>query len=242
MPTGPAVVLTREPEDNQELITALEKNGVSIREIPCLATRYLQPKLPAGPFAAICFTSRRGVRGLINIDHYKKLLSENNQAIIGAVGKATASELLKAGIETKLVANPAMGKILAQLLTSMLPKKSKLAVVRGNLVTGELDRIISQAGHTIIDITVYENLEPKIPNHEPFEVAAVFVTSPSAARRLLGKNPWLKTKRFFCIGSTTACALTSLGIESPRELGIDFDNWVSALTRAYQMAAKPEEQ
>ncbi len=64
---GPAVVLTRQHEDNQELAAALTARGVVVREIPCLATRYLSPKEPntKNPDAVV-FTSRHGVRGFFN--------------------------------------------------------------------------------------------------------------------------------------------------------------------------------
>ncbi|RME22687.1 MAG: hypothetical protein D6806_12555, partial [Deltaproteobacteria bacterium] len=73
-------------------------------------------------------------------------------------------------------------------------------------------RVLEDAGHTVKALQVYRNVEPEIPELEEFGVDAVFVASPSAARRLLGKNPWMARALFFTIGKTTGEAVRGLGV------------------------------
>jgi uroporphyrinogen-III synthase len=67
-------------------------------------------------------------------------------------------------------------------------------------------------------------------------VAAVFVASPSAAKRLVDKNPWIKGAHYCAIGSTTAEALKNLGVGSIEEVGAELEMQVEALCQAHQRA------
>ncbi len=240
---GPAVVLTREPEDNLQLKDELAARGVPVREIPCLATRFIRPEhLPHETPSAVTFSSRRGVRACSQLDLLSELIPGDSRTIVGAVGPATAASLSEAGIKVDLVANPPEGRELARLLVAKLKNGSRVTLVRGNLRAGEMDTILSQAGMLLDPLIVYENIEPDIPVCEPFPVAGVFVASPSAARRLLEKNPWMKKNSFFAIGSTTARQLSDLGIERVGVLGAGFDNWLEALHEAHLQAVAEEEE
>jgi uroporphyrinogen-III synthase len=245
LPSGPAVVLTREAEDNHEIKAALEAQEVVVVEIPCIATKYqLATKLPGIDFDAVAFTSRRGVRGMLQQDLVSSILGDNpdRPPIIGVVGEATADELQKADIQPKIVASMPQGKILAEELCNILPPKSKVAIVRGNLNIGGFDQVIKQAGHELVTIEVYQNITPKIPIFQPFQVAAVFVASPSAARRLIERNAWFIDCPFFAIGPTTAKRLVEHGVVKVTELNTDQKGWIDALYHAYHQAKKPAEE
>ncbi|HUU02123.1 MAG TPA: uroporphyrinogen-III synthase [Myxococcota bacterium] len=240
---GPAVVLTREPEDNRRLKEALAARGVPVREIPCLATRFIRPdRLPSEPPAAVTFSSRRGVRACRRLDLLNELIPAELNVIVGAVGPATASELAAAGITVDLLAEPPEGRELARLLVAKLTSGSRVTLVGGNLRAGGMDTILAQAGMNLEPVIVYENIEPDVPACQPFRVAGVFVASPSAARRLLEKNPWMNKNRFFTIGSTTSRQLAERGIESIDVLGAGFDNWLEALHQAYLQAVAEEKE
>ncbi len=240
---GPAVVLTREPEDNRRLKEALAARGVPVREIPCLATRFIRPeRLPRETPAAVTFSSRRGVRACRLLDLLNELIPSESNVIVGAVGPATAAELAAAGIGVDLVADPPEGRELARLLIARLTNSSRVTVVRGNLRAGSMDALLTGAGMRLDPVIVYENIEPDIPACQPFRVAGVFVASPSAARRLLEKNPWMRKNSFFAIGSTTARQLADQGIERIGELGAGFNHWLEALHEAYLQAVAKEKE
>jgi uroporphyrinogen-III synthase len=264
--TGPAVVLTRQHEDNQELAAALAARGVVVREIPCLATRYLSPQQPItnNPDAMV-FTSRHGVRGFFQQERAGScclaspggarirsaqpsrtpaggpLLGITQHALIAAVGKATAKEIQSCGLAVDLIADPPEGAVLANLLKKALPAGSRLLMVRGNLRASEIDTILKNAGYQLEDLIVYENVDVPIPTLQPFPVAAVFIASPSAAKRLLAAHPWMRDARMFTIGRTTAQDLKRLGAVNIEEIGTDPHQWIEVLVRAYQEAANPME-
>ena len=236
LPSGPVVVLTREREDNLPLALELASRGVPVLEIPCLATRYLDPaELPAAP-AAVAFTSRRGVRGLLRLPLYARLLSGEPAPLVCAVGGATADALSECGFPAGVVAEPPSGESLAEALAARLPNAARVALVRGNLRAGGMDEALERAGFVLLPVVVYENLAPDIPAMAACPVAAVFAASPSAGRRLLGANPWLRKASFVAIGATTEKALRGLGVLSVKTAGPDPRAWVKALCAAYQAA------
>jgi uroporphyrinogen-III synthase len=241
MPSGPVVVLTRESQDNLELAKALLERGVLVREIPCISTRYITPKrLPEAQVDVVTFSSRRGVRGVLEGNLVERLIPEENRPLVAAVGMATARELESAGIRVDLVADPPKGVELARIIMKEIEPPASIAVVRGDLRAGGMDAALEEAGFWIEPVIVYENPGPDIPRLEPSPVAAVFVASPSAARRLVDKNPWIKGAHFCAIGSTTAAALEDLGVGSIQEVGTEMDAQVEALCRAHHRAVESE--
>jgi uroporphyrinogen-III synthase len=238
LPSGPAVVLTREREDNLALATALRERGVPVIELPCIATRYLdEVELPDG-MDAVAFTSRRGVKGFLRMEAGPFTDAESSIAVplVAAVGGATAQALRDAGIAVDLVADPPNGETLAELLRARLRPGSRVALIRGNLRAGEMDSLLAAAGLELHPVEVYENVDCDIPALDRREIAGVLVASPSACRRLLSKNPWLKEASFLCVGRTTAAALAEHGVRSIREIGLDLDGWVDALSKAHRLA------
>ncbi len=232
-PSGKKVVLTREPEDNRELARTLHQRGVEVLEIPCLITELVRPeRLPAEPAGAAAFTSRRAVRGVYQQGLWEKLVPAGApRPLVGAVGEATAGELRRVGVEADLVAVPAEGKVLAGMMLERLKPRSSVLLPRGNLRAGQLDRMLAEAGHILFPLVVYRNSEPRLPALDPFS-AVVFVASPSAARRLLARYPWMAGAAFFTIGATTAAALAALGVDRIERMGVNPHGWVETLWRA----------
>ena len=238
MPSGPVVVLTRESEDNLELAKALLERGVLVREIPCISTRFIMPKMPQAQIDVVTCSSRRGVRSVVKQDLVAFLLPEKNRPLVAAVGPATKEELESAGIRVDLVADPPKGTVLARLIMKEVEPPASIAVVRGDLRAGGMDEALEKAGFWIEPLIVYENVGPDIPRLEPSPVAAVFVASPSAAKRLVDKNPWIKGAHYCAIGPTTAAALEELGVGSIEEVGTEIDMQVDALCEAYRRAVE----
>jgi len=238
LPTRPAVVLTRETEDNEPLALALKKRGASVMEIPCIKTAYVTPEcVPKRNFDVFVFSSRRAVRGM----KQARLLHMIKDSMVAAVGKATADELAAHGIRADIVAQPPEGSVLAPMIIDQTDPEASVAVVRGNMRAGGLDSILLEAKYKIVPLIFYENIAPVIAEYGEFPVAAVFVASPSAARRLYRHNGWMIKHPVFVIGSTTKEAVEKLGVESVTVMGAGFDSWVELLYDAYVHASGPEE-
>lgn len=226
LPSRPAVVLTRSREDNRALADALRARGACVVELPCLRIEYLRPA-PPEPARVAVFSSRHGVRGWQECG-----LSLPAGCSRAAVGPATAAALAAAGLPARWIADPPEGAALARLLCEDLARGARVLLVQGNLRAGKLEPPLRQAGFELATVEVYRNLEAPLPSTPRFPVAMVFCASPSAARRLLEAQPWLRTCRFACIGQTTAAALSELGVTEPLKLGATFDNWLETLARA----------
>ncbi len=230
--TGPLVVLTREPGDNESLARQLEALGVASRQVPCLATELVRPPAwPRPPFSALTFSSRRGVRGVVEQRLWPQLQRLAPRALVAAVGPATARALEEAGIAVSLVAASGDGAGLGRQLAELLPAASRVLAVGGNLQAGGLDRVLGEAGHRLERLQVYRNIEPPIPRLEPFALAGVFVASPSAAGRLLDRNPWMRAATFFTIGDTTRRALEERGVADIVTIGADSRRWAVLMAR-----------
>ncbi len=234
---GPVVVLTRAPEDNAAVASALRARGVEVREIPCVSFQYLDPGPLPHPVGAVAFTSRRGVRGLARLEHGLEWLER--ASAVAAVGPGTARELEAMGIEVGIVADPPEGRVLAGEISERLPWDLPLSCVAGDLTSARgLEATLTEMGRAFTKVTVYRNLAPHVPALPRFPVAGVLVASPSAARRLLGAMPWMAEARFVSLGPTTSDALSQFGVGSvvqvdAREPG----SWVQALLDAHREAS-----
>ncbi len=206
------VLLTREPEDNLALARELRSRGVVVREIPCLKTHWIYPAEEPDPPAAIAFASRRSVQGFWKAALHERLRIHELQPMIAAVGERTAAMLRKHGVEPDLVATPPTGGSLAQALHEKLAPGVRILLPRGMLGGGEAETALTRLGRPHQAVVVYENRAPDLPDLTPFEAAAVFVTAPSTAQRLLERFPWLRDSSFLPIGPTTRVALQKLEV------------------------------
>jgi uroporphyrinogen-III synthase len=224
MPPHPAVVLTRERPDNAPLAAALERRGVPVVQIPCTSTRYVDPDpaeveaLPdPGRVGALAFTSRRGVEGWVrwvqgaSRDAWPRRL-DARRVTVAAVGRRTAAALAAARMSADVVADPPRGVVMARQLAAHLEAPAAVVVPGGRMRVREGDALLARRGFDVRGIVVYVNEEPPIEPRPRFDVGAVFVASPSAARRLLSAMEWMRGAPFVSIGPTTTDALVSLGV------------------------------
>jgi uroporphyrinogen-III synthase len=218
MPSLPAVVLTRESADNQPLKEILVAQGITVIECPCVETSInaydgavLQHGLQVEDFAAVVFTSRRGVLGMAKV---AERLGRNGQRL-AAVGPATARELQKAtGVAVDLVPNPHTGEALARLLVPQLGPGEKVLWVRGNKSSGTFQTVLQGAGVQWVELVVYTNLPTDVPPLELPVGAAIVFASPSAVRRYFKANRGhLWDTQAVAIGTTTRNALLAAGHE-----------------------------
>ncbi len=233
MSSRPCVVLTREPGDNLPLARALGERGVPVRELPSLQTRFLPATLPLEPVAAVAFASRRAVRGYLQAGLHRAVPQGGERPLVAAVGAATREALLAEGIEVDLVAEPSTGEALAEALHRILEPGAAVLVPRGSLAGGGLEPGLESRGRPCLPLPVYANEAPATEAIPPFDAAVVFVAAPSAAKRVLARAPWLRSRPFLAIGPTTADALRRLGVQRvlgpamtfARQLEILEDTW-----------------
>ena len=235
MSPPPCILLTREAPDNLKLATLLRANGVVVRELPCMETRWWLPRDPPERAEIIAFASSRSVTGFFKAGLMERMCLSQAKTCFAAVGEATAQTLREHCIEPEIIADPPTGAALAEAI-HRFGGDSKVLVVHGNLGKGELHRALIRLGQPVCDVTVYENIEPSLVATDPFPVAAVFVAAPSAAQRLLNHLPWLRQASFLPIGPTTESALRALGVEGFLEQTSSLCEQVNSLTRAWMSA------
>jgi len=213
----PSVVLTREREDNAALARALSERGVRVVEYPCIETHILPYDgssllcgLRVEEFAAVVFSSRRGVTGM----QTAALSLRGPRPLIAAVGAATAAAAaVLAGRAADLVSSDGTGEGLAAELVRVLPAASAVLHVRGSKSTGDVKRVFEASGMQVCEVIVYENTNPRLTALDLDGVAAAVFASPSAARRFFEVNPSARERLVaVAIGPTTEKALRSVGV------------------------------
>jgi len=218
MPALPTVVLTREPADNAALAAHLDGLDVQILDYPCIASRlhpYHAGSLCCGraleEFAALAFSSKRGVQGMAE---GAPRIAESRQ-LLAAVGNRTAKEMEELfGRPADVVANTQTGAGLAEELSAVLSPGAAVLYVSGAQTTGQFEKGMEENGYTVCKLLVYENIQPRL---EPLEglqgrIVGVFA-SPSAVQRFFLVNRRLKSRvHGVAIGPTTARVLASYGL------------------------------
>jgi len=238
--TGPKVVLTREAEDNRELACLLSDRGIPSIEIPCVATRFLNPPTPAGRFDAIAFTSRRAVNALYSTPLRDHLFGKSEtRPLIAAVGKSTARALAEVNLSAGIISDSPSGASLGIAISSRLKSGSHVLLVCGTLTTGTLREALEKHGILLDEIPVYENYEPAIPIISSNETATVFFASPSAARRFIKSNPWALHIPLCAIGETTRLELQRLGAVKVMETGIGIEDQLNTIEKVWQSCINP---
>ncbi len=216
----PTVVLTREAADNAPLAGLLGKRGIRVIQAPCLQIAFVAPSeeevlaLPElNRLDAALFASKNGVGGFFSwLQSQAERRTQDRPRLIGAVGPGTARRLQDVGWPPDVVADPATGANLAERMIPKLGLASRVLVVRGDHSRDSASSKLSELGHTIYPLTVYENREPPKPVvTEKFD--AVLLASPSAAKRFLQANPFAHEKKLLAIGSTTGNWLRSQGLQ-----------------------------
>jgi len=132
---------------------------------------------------------------------------------VAAMGPSTGEALQQHGVTPWIIADPPRAAQLARKLVECLSSDTPVVVVRGNLSLEILPEDLRQAHFSVFPLLVYENYEPAIAALPPFPVLAVVVFSPSAARRLLASNPWMRSAPFVVPGMTSERAVREMGVE-----------------------------
>lgn len=151
---GTTVVLTRAPEDNVALGSALRDLGAAILELPCVRTERLDD--PAAlrdaiarldPEDLLVLTSRAGAEAVAAV-----MPRHGIPCDVAAVGEATAERARSFGMRVSFVASRADGRTLARELT---PPAGDVVLARSDLADPELPLMLRARGARVREVTAY---------------------------------------------------------------------------------------
>jgi uroporphyrinogen III methyltransferase / synthase len=202
------VVLTRQPEDNGALASALRERGAHVIELPCVRTAPLGDR---GDLASILdalrpddllvLTSRAGVDAVT-------ATRSRVPCAVAAVGESTARRAEKRGMRIAFVASRADGRTLGRELP--LPVGTTF-LARSDLADGDLPEILRTRGATVREVAAYRTIAEI--DGDPSELVCaiergpvtIVVASPSAVDALasIGTGA-LRRAAFVAIGPRTA--------------------------------------
>jgi uroporphyrinogen-III synthase len=225
---GKCVVVTRAPEQAQQLKDELERQGAEVLALPTVSfsaaenPEDLDAALRAmDSFDWIVFTSQNAVRYVC--ERMNQLGVQRGRAQVAAVGLATAGTAKEAGFVVTYIAKNQGGEALASELTTKVAGKSVL-LPRSDRAGNALPAMLSAAGAKLTDAVAYRTLTPAEINPEALarvkagDVDVIVFASPSSFHNLCDAIPVAEMKQmsakvnFAAIGPTTSRALLDLGM------------------------------
>ncbi len=229
---GKRVVVTRAPEQAQELITRLAEAGAEVLLLPTLA--FHPPKDPApldqairdlNQFDWILFTSRNAVRFFCERCRALGLEPPSGYTTrpqIAAVGPATAEAAQQQGIRVARVASRFLGAALAEELRSEVAG-AKILLPRSDRAREELPVALRALGAVVTEVVAYQTGAPAAADRRVLdrilvgEVDVVTFTSPTAFEHFLELAGGDRLRRLSssvvlaAIGPVTAAAIRDAG-------------------------------
>ncbi len=230
---GKRIVVTRAPEQANELIGALEALGASVLSLPTVS--FAPPENPSGFDAAlqgladfdwILFTSQNAVRFFCRRwteTGRDRAALDSARGRVAAVGPATARAIAGEGLRVDYVAQTQTGESLAEELRGSVAGKQVL-LPRSDRVDDRLPSALREAGARVTEVVAYRTLQPKtldseiLGNVRRAEIDAIVFASPSAFHNLAAFVPPAELAalsnqiQFAAIGSTTTRALREAGV------------------------------
>lgn len=230
---GKQIVVTRAPEQAEELVRALEQHGADVILLPtvCFAPIKDSQSLDSAiknvkHYDWMLFTSANAVRFFcercrdLGTD-WKSL--QPPRPFVGVVGPATAKAASAEGLRVDYVARNRDGESLARELAHSFAGRAVL-LPRSDRSDDRLPMALREAGAQVTEVTAYRTTAPEMPDPKILnrvrraEVDAIVLASPSAFQNLslfLGGADLAALSiciQFVAIGSTTANAMREAGI------------------------------
>lgn len=228
---GKRIVVTRAPEQAQELVDALENLGAEVLLMPTVS--FAPPENSSELDAAmknkkdfdwILFTSQNAVRFMFlracELSHVQPVQALRPK--VAAVGWATAQAAKNLDLRVDYVAQTQTGEALAAELREQLAGK-RVLLPRSDRVDDRLPDALREAGAQVKEVVAYRTLRPAALDPEILgalrkaEVAALVFASPSAYHNLAAFVPAAELNAlservpFAAIGSTTTRTLREAG-------------------------------
>jgi uroporphyrinogen III methyltransferase / synthase len=259
---GKRIVVTRAPEQAEELTARLERAGVKVISLPMVhfveteSTAELDHAIgQLERFDWVIFTSANAVRFFFRrarfLEEHKKLSGKSARSApqYAVVGAATQKALEEEGLHAAFAPRQsgATAAVLAMGLAAKVSGKQVL-IPRSDIANGELLAALRRAGASVTAVEAYRTASPQFLDGEAQgllrggDVDAITFFSPSAFHnfvRLLGAGA-LKELRdrvaFAAIGATTAAAIRQAGAPvSVEALESSPDSLVAALEQYFAM-------
>lgn len=222
---GKTILLTRASEDAEAWTRVIEERGGRAVHLPCLSCELLGDPETVRSFRAaldgadwLVLTSRRGVVAAAKL--LDRPMPEGIQ--VAAVGESTADEARRRFGRCDFVAGGGTGRALAEELLRILESNGgargpRVVVASADRAARHLEEVLGPAGAELIRIVVYRTTPaPEATYKEDlaaYDLDAILLASPSAARGLLNIARLPAGVPVLSIGPTTTEAARSLGIE-----------------------------
>ena len=192
---GKRIVITRAPEQSQELAEALEHLGAEVVSLPTVSFappedwQKLDEQLRRLEFFdVLLFLSKNAVRYIFDrcaqLGIKCEMLQTSNR-FIGAVGQSTARALEEKGLHVNYIAKDGTGEALARELRESLSGR-RVLLPRSDRVDERISKALREAGADVTEVIGYRtttatNLnEGILARIRRAEVDAVIFASPSA--------------------------------------------------------------
>ncbi len=198
------IVVTRAPEQAEDLAHQLERLGAEVLLLPAVA--FAGPEDPGpldraieslGDFDWVLFTSQNAVRFFAQRCRALGLMQGNDgwksaaaRPLLAAVGPATAEAAAKQGLPVEFVASQFRGQALAEELAGRVAGK-KVLLPRSDRAGADLPAALRAAGAEVADVVAYqtslpESLAPDVADAiRRGEVDVVSFFSPSTFHNLV---------------------------------------------------------
>ncbi|MEI6638713.1 MAG: uroporphyrinogen-III synthase [Chlorobium sp.] len=221
------VLVTRPKDQAASFVSMLEGYGLNSVVFPTIEIRPLPDwKVPSlESFDGVFFTSTNSVKFFL-----EKLLNDEPEKLktlqkikVWAVGKTTAEDLVKHGINTQPIAKVADAVTMMEEIDSDTIVGHTFLFLRGSLSLGTIPEVIKKRGGSCIELTVYENLPPSLEETAKVKtllnngtLSCLSFTSPSTATNFfeaMGTTALPAGVKVAAIGTTTAKTLKKLGLQ-----------------------------
>ncbi|CAE6012383.1 unnamed protein product [Arabidopsis arenosa] len=243
----PQVVVTRERGKNNQIIKALEKQGISSLELPLIQHARgpdfdrLASVLSDKSFDWIIITSPEA--GSVFLEAWRAASSPKVQ--IGVVGAGTArvfEEAMQSAeglLHVAFTPSKATGKVLASELPEKVGKRSSVLYPASLKAGNDIVEGLSKRGFEVVRLNTYTTVPVQSVDtvllQQAVSAPVLSVASPSAVRAWLNliQNEEQWSNYVACIGETTASAAKRLGLKNvyyPEQPGLE--GWVESIMEA----------